>query len=952
MRSVFCRTLAILLAGVLFLSSCGVPVQESAQVPPAMPSVPEFSGAERVFAAPFSIRGEADGDTVLAELPENDAVYRSDDPLAGTGTVIAIIDTGFDVSHPAFTLPEGADGKIGREDYVEFVYDTNAAGMYYKKVKDDTRFAEMYISEKIPFAYDYAHDDTDVTSGAGEHGTHVAALAAAGGEAEQTLPGAAPGAQLLLMKVFSDDGETCQESDLCMAVEDAVRLGADVINLSLGAPVSAASDVAMTRLAAAIRAAEKEGVLVICASGNDGASGPSGVKSDAMRADNPDTGLISEPAILPETLSVGASENRIHYVHRLTVGNREIFYDDAYEATLGEIPAISEVLGGQTLSFITVPGVGALSDYEGWDVKGKIALVARGEITFAEKVENAAQNGAAAVIVYSTEPEAAFRMTVGNAPIPSVSVSFEDGTYLAYLGVGEITVSEEGEFSEITLPGAAGFSSWGPSADLTLTPDLTAVGADAVSAVPGGAYDVMSGTSMAAPQISGIAAAYMAEKRALLSSLPGEDRLTHIRAMLMSAAVPLLSEDGLPLSPRVQGAGNLGIDTDVSKMTVTAAGADGAAVISLGNHLPGETGTLAFDVVFTNYGADGVTLRLAADLITEGTEEKNGVWYTTYEPVAVPAMIRFSETEITLAPGGKKTVSVEIVPDAAFLSAHGETAAHGFFLEGYITARDGAGEHIASLPFFGFAGDWNDAPMIDGGDWDGYESYYGGQALFLQGSYAAPRELYPDSRYFAFSPDGDGVADVLWFRLYPLRSIARGQITVYDSAGESVYEGAFAGTTKTFSTAEGIHAAAFALWDGTDGWNDHFFWEDGTYTVHITAYSVSGGVQTMDIPVTLDTKDPALSFSRIGNTVLAEARDTGMLHSLRIYAKNPDFDPADPDSPEYLLEKEINGPMPHLQLRAELPREAEYVYVRAEDCAGNVTVNRCYTDTPSAEKED
>ncbi len=898
----------------------------------ASPAVSSLS-EEAVFS--FAPAGEWDADAALA----SDSVLRARDVMDGDGTVIAVIDTGFDLTHEVFTLPDGAQTPIVPNGYTDFIYETNAASLAFGATGGTDVLVSLYRSAKVPFAFDYAGRDTDVGSGNAAHGTHVAALAAAYGADGERL-GAAPAAQLLLMKVFSDDGNTCREIDLMCAVEDAVRLGADVINLSLGTIAVNENSLSMERLARTIRYAESEGVVVVCATGNDGVSGIGGAHSDTMRTDNPDTALSSEPAILPETLAVGAADNALVWSPTLTVGEKTISYGASLECEEGLVPALTAVLGGQTLTLVHVPGVGDTSDFDKVDVSGKLALVSRGVISFEEKISNAAAAGAVGVIIYNTKDAAAIVMTVGNASLPAVSVSYEDGTYLASLDGQALRIPTPAEqYTAAALPiGAASYSSRGPSASLTRTPDLIAVGSDVLSAVPGG-YGIMHGTSMAAPQIAGAAAAYIGHHRASLDALDKTERASQVKNALMSAAVPLTDEDGVPVSPRAQGAGALTVGADPSGMTVTVTDADGAARVSLGDGLLAGVDIVVFTVTVTNGGSASRTLRADASVVTEGAVEKDGVWYTTNASVPVPAEVGISDEYFTLAPGASKTLTVGIRPDEAFLKENAAIWTNGFFIEGFVTFVGEDGAHAASIPYFGFAGDWSAADALDGGDWDGFESFYGGQTLYLINDSGTMRPAGSDSTLFAFSPNGDGAGEEVFFRVYPLRSISRVRIAVTDEDGETLYTETVGDIMKSYVSDSGLTYADLPLWDGADGVNERYFFPDGQYAVRITATSYAGGEQTIEIPLKIDTVKPRVDVSVEDGTVIAEATDAEMLYSLRIYAPNT----ADIENPFFVNENAVETAR-SLTLTADVPDGVPYVYVRAEDCAGNVTTVRCYLD--------
>ena len=93
-----------------------------------------------------------------------------------------------------------------------------------------TDASQVYVNAKVPFAYDYADQDNDVI-GDQSHGTHVAGTVA--GDCEN-LQGIAPKAQLLIMKVFADGTGSTNDSLILAGLDDAVKLGADTINMSLG----------------------------------------------------------------------------------------------------------------------------------------------------------------------------------------------------------------------------------------------------------------------------------------------------------------------------------------------------------------------------------------------------------------------------------------------------------------------------------------------------------------------------------------------------------------------------------------------------------------------------------------------------------------------------------------------------------------------------------------------
>jgi lactocepin len=183
----------------------------------------------------------------------------------GAGSRIAIIDTGLDTDHQSFdngaflyALQQNAEAKgVGYAEYVNSLDLLTAAEIadvlpllnVYHSVEylSGTANGAYYLNEKIPFAINYVDSNYVVNHDSdtmGDHGSHVAGIAAAnrfipadGGYAdaltEVYVQGVAPDAQIIVMKVFGSKGGAF-ESDYMVAIEDAILLNCDAVNLSLG----------------------------------------------------------------------------------------------------------------------------------------------------------------------------------------------------------------------------------------------------------------------------------------------------------------------------------------------------------------------------------------------------------------------------------------------------------------------------------------------------------------------------------------------------------------------------------------------------------------------------------------------------------------------------------------------------------------------------------------------
>ncbi len=208
----------------------------------------------------------------------------------GAGKVVAIIDTGVDMSHPAFS---------GALHGTPVIDSSKGAALARQVGKSGT-----YVSEKFPFAYDYADGDNDA-SPAGAHGTHVAGITAANGS---QITGIAPDAQIIVGKVARSRGGI-PDSALLAALDDMAVIKPDVVNLSLGrtAGMDSAAD---TLFAGVYEKLQNNGTIVDVAAGNE-YSAAYGNKSgkNLPYASDPDSSTLGEPSTFAPVVSVASIEN-------------------------------------------------------------------------------------------------------------------------------------------------------------------------------------------------------------------------------------------------------------------------------------------------------------------------------------------------------------------------------------------------------------------------------------------------------------------------------------------------------------------------------------------------------------------------------------------------------------------------------------------------------------------
>lgn len=216
----------------------------------------------------------------------------------GKGTVIAILDTGFQCDHEAFS------GSV--ESPVLSKKDINVITTFKVLNTIVPRWGVNYYSQKIPYKWDYAEIDKTVENSNSDHGTHVAGIA--GANAGEAI-GVAPDAQLLLMKVFGDEENSVAKEEVNLAaLDDSAKLGADVVNMSLGSPCGQNHDNPIS--AAVYKKLERSGITVSASAGNEASLGEydSVPGSERMNADLFDYGTVGSPASYDWPMAIASSD--------------------------------------------------------------------------------------------------------------------------------------------------------------------------------------------------------------------------------------------------------------------------------------------------------------------------------------------------------------------------------------------------------------------------------------------------------------------------------------------------------------------------------------------------------------------------------------------------------------------------------------------------------------------
>lgn len=616
------------------------------------------------------------------------------DQYAGQGQLVAIIDSGFDVEHP--------DMKIS-DDKLAMYPDENSIKARMDEIYADlgVRLLGIYRNSKFPYAFNYADNDMNVYESGDSHGMHVAGIVAANGK----VKGQVPEAQLLAMRVFADGSGSTSASIYLTAMEHSILLGASSLNMSLGADFGSLNliDPAVT---AAIEKAKQLGAIVAVAAGNSNYSGDS---NGQPKPENPDYSIVSSPAVAVDSLAV-ASINSPRQMQRVF---EVIGVDGLTKApyNLGQSKPLDEY-NGQEFE-VVYAGLGTREEVDRiGDMSGKIALIERGSITFSEKSQNVASKGAKMALVYQNATDSAefVGMMLENVTIPTVSIRRKDALLIKArleakqsVKMKPLAGEEEVEYADANY--ASNFSSWGPTPEFDLKPEIAAYGGNVYSTLPDGRYGNMSGTSMATPQIAGMIAAVNQrldadQKSGYIKETSKEERYYLIKNILMSTAEPVKGKDSNLYSPRKQGAG-LANKESALRTYVYASNQSEPALAKL--NLGAVGNTLELKVRLNNFSI-AKEASFSPEIIVQTDKVDAAEGYVI--PAEAQVLTTESPAQVLTVAAGASTDFNYTVDISASEAALLQTFTNGYYVEGFIRFRSSNSDFQPDLviPFIAFHG--------------------------------------------------------------------------------------------------------------------------------------------------------------------------------------------------------------------------------------------------------
>ena len=468
----------------------------------------------------IKVRATADQVAELAKLPGVVAVkpvrvYTLNNatsvPFLGTPTVwqgppglhgehikVAVLDTGIDYTHANFGGPGTVAAFQAAAATSTLPADPTMFGPSAPKVKGGTDL----VGDKYDAGNPASTPQPDPNPlDCGGHGSHVAGtIAGFGVSANGTTysgpydsttpgnsfligPGVAPLADIYSVRVFGCSGSTNVVTE---AIDWAVANNMNVISMSLGASFGSpdsADAVASTN-------AENSGIVVVAAAGNSGNI----------------PYITGAPAVADKAISVAAMDSHASYpgINLALSGGSSILTQDSNEALVTDgtsLPITVLRNGNGTISL-------GCNDSEYQNVAGQLVVTLRGVCPRVQRAMSGQAHGAAAVaMINNSAGYPPIEGPIAGVSIPFLGVLQSDGTALA--AASSATLTNNSGLRNSTFRNFASFTSSGPrSPDSHLKPDVTAPGVNIISTGSGsGNQGVMeSGTSMATPHVSGVAA--------------------------------------------------------------------------------------------------------------------------------------------------------------------------------------------------------------------------------------------------------------------------------------------------------------------------------------------------------------------------------------------------------------------------------------------------------------
>ncbi|CAI2185278.1 2507_t:CDS:2, partial [Funneliformis geosporum] len=586
--------------------------------------------------------------------------------IDGSGIKVGIIDTGIDYKHPAL-------------------------GGCFKKKDCKVQFGFDFVGDDFDGKNEPKPDDDPLDECVG-HGTHAAGIIA-GEDSTNNVTGIAPKVILGAYRIFGCNGETTSEL-VIKAMEKAFEDGMDIINLSLvsgdnawfGGPESLAAE-----------KLTENGLFVVAAAGSSG-----------------DKGIFksSSPSTAPGVISVASVDSEQIDSFFITCSNstRKI----QYLTQDGNVLKLEE----DSFSIISTSNTTNSKDDAcepiNEDLTGKVALIRKGGCDDKKKIDVAQAAGATAVVLYNdvdgtTKPE----FDENGIIIPVAMISCKDGVFLfdEIKKDDNFTVKfpiESTLFDNPTTLKISTFSSYGPTNELDIKPDISAPGSNVFSTFPVslGSFQTLSGTSVSTPFVTGILALVIQNKGKSNSKLARDILQNNAKPVFIKNSETEVEENKTSIVATTilqQGAGLINL---VDALTSTVIISPAKLALNDSAHFNGKKRCLTL----TNVGQETTKFtfdHLPAQSIT-GFDGVNLVPTNTPLTTNSFAKVNFSKSSIRLRPGESQNITLNFTPPKDLSDLD-----HPLY-SGYIVVKDTLTKKEFYVSYMGMKGCLDNLPIVDG----------------------------------------------------------------------------------------------------------------------------------------------------------------------------------------------------------------------------------------------
>lgn len=630
----------------------------------------------------------------------------------GNGIKIAVIDTGFDIEHEAFSaLSPSMTEQLELQKYIE-------SGVI--SLSSQTKISDVQYNSKIIFAYDYGDKDY-ILQDTDTHGTSMAGIIAGNNNkiTEEKYAGIAQDSNLMLLKVSRSGEKYIQDAVILSALDDAAAMNVDIVNISINAErincgTTIFTDTLFERLYSA-------GIFVSVAAGNYGdAEKTADTLPKTEHIDYGNTGLFAESKYVFVSAAV---KNTVSYKNALLFNNiiKIVPYNAVYEENGEEHKSLFEVLSGN-YPYVYVDEESRTRNWADMNLDGKIVVLRADELTEETAEIIGLCDAVALLLLDGKEKETPLVLSADMIPVARIDTSCN--AVFELIPEGELEISQSCFVTEPSQnTGMAEYSAYGATDSLKIGVDISAPGGEVYAPAGKDQYTILNGTSVSAAETSG-AVAILKEyisNDSRFASLSKREKNDMLCTLLMSTAEPVFENEDVYASPRLQGSGLLQIDKALqTKAYITVAG-ETRPKSQKGEYLGSE---FNFSFRVYNIGDTDLNYTLQRFLQTDAAVEIENVQYNT---LCSKSVLEYASVEtrsnkmtvnrITIPAQGWVDVQVHIQLNRDFIEEQKKAFVNGFFTEGFLLLiPDNEATPKLSIPFMSFCGDWESEDVLNRDD--------------------------------------------------------------------------------------------------------------------------------------------------------------------------------------------------------------------------------------------